>query len=183
MVKTLNVLKQHFSRYTKAKPQDVFKFIYQSCFGCEHMVSSIDVCTKRISEEFEGIADNDSPLIEALDGKFSRINLSYLNKGLSAETLGKIFYLSSMEDKENFSCLEDKISTATRLSEEGFFSFSHDEYLSALSKWESECYKAIHHSDEYRREYNPSYRVISNRFVPFLPLFCKIDQNPLFLQR
>ena len=34
----------------------------------------------------------------------------------------------------------------------------------------------MHHSDAFRIAYKPAYRVISNKYIPFLPLFAKIDK-------
>jgi uridine kinase len=38
-------------------------------------------------------------------------------------------------------------------------------------------YPAIHHSNIFRENYKPSYRVISNRYIPFLNLLIEIDKR------
>ena len=44
-----------------------------------------------------------------------------------------------------------------------------------MEKWKAEGYTALHHSDIFKEKYKPSYRLISKDFIPFLPLFAKLD--------
>ena len=40
MCSTKSRLTAHFNTYNKAQIIDIFKFLHQSCFGCEHMISN-----------------------------------------------------------------------------------------------------------------------------------------------
>ncbi|MBR6514566.1 MAG: hypothetical protein IKT46_07015 [Clostridia bacterium] len=166
-MKTKELLTEHFNRYPKAELQDIFKFIHQSSFGCEHMVSSLERATEYIKSEYaEGVADAD---ILPLDGEYSRVPLCYINKGLSAETFGKLFYLSA-ERVDGRAELLAKLEVLRELT-------GGDELDKAINEWEQKGFPALHHSHSFREEYKPAYRVIKNKFIPFLPLLCEIDKR------
>ncbi|MBQ4561700.1 MAG: hypothetical protein IJA55_05165 [Clostridia bacterium] len=166
-MKTKELLKEHFYKYPKAEIQDIFKFIHQSSFGCEHMVESLEKAVEYIKNEYQkGVVDAD---IEPLDGEYSRVPLSFLDRGLSAETLGKLFYLSA-EKADGREVLLAKLDILRELIDD-------PELEKAVNDWAKNDFRALHHSERFRAEYKPSYRVISNRFIPFLPLFCELDKK------
>ena len=168
------MLAEHFMKHPGCEIQDIFKFIHQSAFGCEHMVSSLEKAIEYIKREYEkGIAQAD---IEILDGEYSRVPLSYIDKGLSPETLGKLFYLSA-EFVDGKKALIKKLDAVRELTEEKVFPFDKAELENAVNEWAEKDFSALHHSEKFREEYKPAYRVISNRFIPYLPLFCELDKR------
>ena len=50
---TIRLLKEHYQRYPELKLQDVFKFLFQSSFGCEHLVTSLERVTEYLKKEYE----------------------------------------------------------------------------------------------------------------------------------
>ena len=158
------------------QPQDIFKFLHQSAFGCEHLVSSQDKAKDYIEREFSS-AMGDNSSIEALDGNYCRVPLSYLSKGLKADTFAKLFVLSSKKEADGLDSLLRKIACARELVKEGTLPFSVEEFEKAIIEWASKGYEALHHSEIFRQNYKPSYRVISKDYIPFLPLFCEIDKR------
>ena len=174
---TRGALILHFQRYPKMQIEDFFKYIYQSAFGCEHLVSSLGDAIDRIKKEYSAREIDSGIYTEPLDGEYSRVYLSCLGAGMASETLAKIFCASA----ESLSCgvaeLEEKLSVLRELTEEKLLPFTSRELDEAISKWRSDGYPAVHHSEKFRECYAPSYRVISNRFVPFLPLFAEIDKG------
>ncbi|MGB4627107.1 MAG: hypothetical protein WBI36_04815, partial [Erysipelotrichaceae bacterium] len=83
---TKKLLIEHYKKYPKLQIQDLFKFLFQSSFGCEHMISSLDFVTNYIIKEASTIEQKNIHLVEQLDGSYSRVHLSYLKKGLSPYT-------------------------------------------------------------------------------------------------
>ena len=174
--KNHRALLAHIQAHPYLRPQDVFKFLYQSSFGCEHLVSSLSGAIEYIRGEYEKITATDKKvLVEPLDGQYSRVDLAYLDYGLSIETLGKLFFASAKKEVGGEHMLKEKIEVARILAREGLFDFTSDEFERDLETWRDGGYPPVHHSDTYRELYHPSYRVISNKYVPFLPLFAKID--------
>ena len=173
---TAEKLLAHLQAYPHLTPQDVFKFLHQSAFGCEHLVTDEQAVTERLCNETNGldlsVAHSD---IEPLDGHFSRVHLGYLKTGLAAQTLGKLLCISSKICSHDVDELERKLDVARRLAAKHIMPFSEQEFVDAWEAWRTQGYPALHHSDAFRFEYHPAYRVIHNRYLPFLPLFSRLD--------
>ena len=165
-------LLKHFESYPHLEIRDIFKFLYQSAFGCEHMVSSLEKAVAYIQEEYDGETDGE---IEYLDGDYCRVPLSYIARGLNYKTFGKLFYLSAKKEEDGKARLIKKIENAKKLIKEKKLPFNIDEFENALKQWEKEGYPAIHHSQRFREAYKPKYRLVSKEFIPFLQLFIEID--------
>ncbi len=178
-VKQTQTTREHllnqYQMYSEVRTEDIFKFLHQSTFGCEHMVSSPEKATELIRSEALALKASPHAHIEKLDGKFTRVYLQYLNRGLSAETLGRLFYLSAKAPKGTREILEEKLKTVATLIKEGLLPFEEKEFLNACEKWKAKGYPALHHSHTFKKAYMPSYRVISDEYVPLLPLLSKID--------
>ena len=172
---TRNRISAHYLAYEQMTLRDIFKFLHQSIFGCEHMVSSLEAATDYIKKEAGNISDQ-KPSVEPLDGEFSRVHLSVLNDGLTAETLGKLFYLSAKKPKASLEALEEKLKTVKEMITEGSLPFDKKEFDEAVAGWKRSGYQALHHSDTFRNVYKLAYRVVSACFVPFLPLLAAIDK-------
>lgn len=176
-IETRDLLLNHYQKYPNLDIQDIFKYIYQSISGCEHMISSPSDATKRIMDEHNPYTSSTQPLIEALDGEYSRISLDCLNSGLSAQALGILFFLSAKKESNTKEKIKERLCIARGLIEDGSLPFDLQEFDKAVSLWENTGFDALHHSAAFRESYNPSYRVISNRFVPFIPLIIEIDKG------
>ncbi len=172
---TRSMLIAQCGKYPQMRPQDIFKFLYQSSFGCEHLVSSVDGAIDYIRREYGNNIEKREASVEPLDGGYSRIDLSYLGRGLSAETLGRLFCASARKETAGMEALTAKLEVARELAYEERFFFSAEEFEKALDKWRDQGYPPVHHSDGYRELYRPSYRVIANKYIPFLPLFARLD--------
>ena len=173
-LKTREAILQHYKNYPDLQIQDIFKFLYQSVFGPEHFIDSKDAAINNIVNEY--IASNSHDLIDGLDGEYCRIPLSYINKGLSAKTLGTIFFLSSKHNEDGLLILPNKLKVAKELVDEGLLPYTKEEFEKETANWAKQGYPALHHSAVFREKYKPSYRVIANDFLPFLPLLIEIDK-------
>lgn len=174
--RTRELLIKHYQTYPKLQTQDVFKYIFQSAFGCEHFVSSESGALDRIKREYEEVSKTDLPLTEPLDGEYSRVSLSWLNGALKPETLAKIFCLSAKNEPDGKTMLEQKLQAAKELVEDGKLPFEPNDFAKTLDEWQVAGYPAVHHSDAFRSEYHPAYRVVGNRYADFLRLFAEIDR-------
>ncbi len=172
---TRKLLEEHLKAYPSLEIQDVFKFLFQSSFGCEHLVSSLDGAIGYISREYAELRPEQGN-IEPLDGGYSRVPLSYMDNGLTSETLGKLFFLSARKEENGQGDLKNKLNIAAQLVSEGVFPFSEKDFSDAVTEWERLGFPAVRHSQAFRDNYSPSYRVISNKYIPFLPLLAEIDK-------
>ena len=174
---TCKLLMEQFQKYPKMNIQDVFKFLYQSSFGCEHLVASEDAAIAYIRKEYEATEWNDEKKINPLDGAYSRVSLAVLKDGIRPETLGKLFCLSAKKEPEGIQALEQKLGAVKEMILDGTLPLSKSEYETTVADWKEKGYPAVHHSEDFRTCYHPSYRVISNRYISFLPLFAAIDRK------
>lgn len=173
--KTINFIKEQCRTYPALQIQDLLKAFHQSVFGCGHFVS--DKALGFLYDELSNVTESDCPDIEALDGDYSRVYLSYiLRHGLSAETLFRLFVMSSEKPCGDTLILEEKLSILLELAKSNQIPFSYQETKTAIDKWKSNNYPACRHSGAYRNAYSPAYRVIHNDFIKWLPLFSAIDQ-------
>lgn len=174
--KTKEILIKHCSAYPDLQIRDIFKFIFQSTFGCEHMVSSDRAVTEFIATEYQSMTRKGNILIDELDGDYLRVHLSYLDNGLSADTLGRLFVLSAKKEKDGKDGLLRRIDVARNLIHEGILPFNKEEFEESVNQWQAAGFPPVHHSEKFRSNYAPSYRVIHKSLVTFLPLFARLDQ-------
>ena len=74
--KTKKLIANHLEHYPLLQLQDLFKFLYQSVFGCEHMLTSLDHAIHGIEKEASSLSVGEDPVTEELDGDYCRIPLS-----------------------------------------------------------------------------------------------------------
>ena len=173
---TRNLLTEHYKKYPELQLQDIFKYIHQSSFGCEHMVPSLDAVTQYLQKEYEK-AEFSAELYDNLDGEYTRVHFPVLKQGLSVDTFAKLFYLSAKKESDSKAALRQKLETVRDLISDGTLPFSQVDFEKELAEWEKNGFSAVHHSDVFRRTYKPSYRVIADEFVFFMPLFMKLDEK------
>ncbi len=173
-LKTKKIILQHFNRYPKMQLCDMLKFLFHSAFGCDHLVSSLEKAEAYIAYEFNKLKPSINK-VEKLDGKYSRVHLGIINKGLSEKTLAKLFYLSAKKEPNGVTLLNQKLNLLENTILNCELPFNHAEFCEFCSEWKKLNYPAIHHSQIFNQEYKPSYRVISNKYLPYIPLLKKID--------
>ena len=166
---------RHCEKYPELQIHDLFKYLYQSAFGCEHLVSSPEAAEDYIRKEAEQSVSSTGEMKEALDGDYCRVHLDYVKNGLSAGTLAKLFYRSAGHVKDGKERLEEKLSVLLETAEEGRIPFGREAVEEAILRWREEGYPACHHSEAFRAAYAPAYRLIKKEYAAFLPLFREID--------
>ena len=175
--RTCKLLTMHYQTYPQLQIQDLFKFIYQSSFGCEHLLSSPETVTDYIQKEYDSLSHHNQATIEQLDGGYCRVPLSYLDQGLETKTLGTLFYLSARKKATGKEALLQKLSAAKELVCQKRLPFSPEDFEKAAKEWEANGYPAVHHSEVFRQAYHPAYRVIAEEYVPYLPLLAELDRR------
>lgn len=174
--KTKQAIRRHCEQYPQLSVTDVFKFIYQSSFGCEHLVSDVEKVKEYICKEAEAACPATGDLTEPLDGDYCRVHLDYLKEGLSADTFAKLFVLSAEHVENGKELLDEKLDLLTGLARDGALPFSLKEVEREIERWRSEGCPACHHSEAFRAAYAPAYRLMKKEYVKYLPLFVKLDR-------
>ena len=175
---TKAALLAQYEKYPELKLQDLFKYMFQSAFGCEHMLSDVASAESYIRKEAEQQQDTTEKgaFTEPLDGDYCRVHLSYLKEGLSPETFAKLFVRSAEHVAEGQTALAEKLSVLGELVTEGELPISPEEFSTMVEEWKDAGFPAVHHSERFRETYHPAYRLMKKEYARFLPLFAKLDR-------
>ena len=173
---TRRLIVSHCEKYPGLTLQDLFKFLYQSAFGCEHLLGYRGDVVEYLASEYKGGGKRSKNEVEPLDGDYSRVHLGVMRDGLSKETFGALFFLSAKHEENAVASLREKLEITWEMILEGALPFSEIEFTAAEKLWKKKGYPPLHHSEKFRSLYHPAYRLVSNEFVPFLPLFVEIDK-------
>ena len=67
---TRDSIYSYIKRYEKCEITDIFKYCFQSSFGCEHLVSSEKKAMEYLENEYISLGEKTPkmPLVERLDG-------------------------------------------------------------------------------------------------------------------
>ena len=171
---TEQFLLEQLSRHPASQLQDLRKALYQSAFGCGHLVEDPSAAADWIRREAAESASADQE-VERLDGPWSRVPLGMLADGLTPETLAAAFAASAAIPGEDTHGLEQRLETLLALIRDRKLPFSLSDAEAEINAWRAAGYPACHHSDAYRAAYRPAYRVLHKRYVRLLPLLAAID--------
>ncbi len=162
-------------KYPTLTCQDCVKALYQSVFGCGHFVG--EAGRKYLEDELKNtIPGKDPEMIEPIGENYCRVHISKIAEyGISPETLFRLFRLSSKEPAGDPEVFESGLRRLEELINEGTLPLNKEESSEFISAYRAAGCPATHHSDSFRAEYSPAYRVVSERFTRYLPVFCKID--------
>lgn len=173
---TKSLLMEHYRVYPKLQIRDTFKFLHQSSFGCEHLVTNPETVNDYIIKESEAYSCHRGNLTEPLDGAYCRVHLDWIESGLRPKTLGKLFFLSARTEEDGTAALEEKLCALRELVRDGLLPFQTDEVEREIEEWKHVGYQAYHHSEAFRDCYRPAYRVIRKEYALFLPLLVQIER-------
>lgn len=175
--RTKELLTEHYQTYPQLQIQDIFKFLHQSSYGCEHLLQDAADVVEYINKEVEEYQFHREEFTEELDGEFCRVHLDWIKAGLSAKTLGILFYISAKPVENGKTTLEEKLDVFLQMVKEGMLPFTTDEVETEIAKWKKTGYSACRHSEEFRKNYSPAYRVVRKDLALFLPLLLRIDSS------
>ncbi|MBR2041728.1 MAG: hypothetical protein IJ945_05100 [Oscillospiraceae bacterium] len=162
MTKFEDILILHFEKYPLMTPQDAVKLCYQSAFGCGHLIKNEEFALSMLKKELDETESSfDAQLFEPIGSGYLRLNLHRAkNEGLPAEKICEIFIKSADEGEKTD--LEPKLKLLQKLAKEGKTPFSAEELSFFLSGYNGEM---LSHSEIYRKEYKPAYRVITEKLA------------------
>ncbi len=113
-------------------------------------------------------------LVELLGGDYCRVHLGILQDGLSAETFARLFALSARHEECGREKLEAMLTALQTMADAGELPFSAQETAEAVERWRKDGFPPLHHSEIFRQNYAPAYRVLRRDFARALPLFARI---------
>ena len=159
-----NLTSQHIARYPNLELIDLYKLLHQSALGASHASAADDILEKEFNLEWDNLTGvHVDPAIDPIspDGKIARIHLrSYLSQDYSKDDLLMAFirtanaHNGSQEKLKKFcNCLRD-LSKAKQLP------FNPQDTEAFLNDVENKDYPTLRHSNIFKKEYEPSYRIV-----------------------
>ena len=148
------------------QPQDVIKMCFQEAYGAEHLLTDIEKVEAYFMAEFNSCEETDAPLAEFIAPQVCRVNLGVWKKQqrLPGE-LFELFVQSAQEKIPNGNELFFAYVNEWKTFLEGStLSFSANDLDQFFQEYLANCGgepKPLHHSQNYRNNEKPAYRIIS----------------------
>lgn len=141
--------------------QDAVKLIHQSAKGPGHMIKNADSALSMLKNEMDSVEpDFGAQLLEPIGNGYARLYLSAAKaKGILPEDICRIFIESANSGEKRE--LSTGIEILKRLVKEGKTPFREEELSAFLSGYDGGI---VRHSEKYRKEYAPAYRVVLEKF-------------------
>ena len=160
---TERVLRRHFSLYPAMEPQDAVKLLFQSEFGCAHLIADENRARAFLRAEWEAAPREPAHRrLDILGGGFVRVHLQPLAED-ELEALSGAFVRSARPCGSGEG-LQLRLETLKNLARAGETPFSAEALETYLESYIASGCPAVHHSEEYRRHYSPAYRVVKREY-------------------
>jgi hypothetical protein len=171
----VDLLKQHLSWYPMMEVQDVYKLLFQGVLGPEHLIDSTEEYSRYLEQEYDALQmDARQVLFEPVraDGLLFRVNLrAYKAHQLGLIRLVTLLIKTAQLIQGTKPELKLAWSTFTQLCQQGYIRhFNLEDIAEFDHHLEESGFNAMHHSETYRRLYQPAYRLIAAILIPSLEL-------------
>jgi len=168
------ILEAQFKMHKDVKVQDMYKLLYQGTFGSEHMLN--EKSREIFYEEFEKAEPNkEEIMIERISPTFFlyRLNIRpYKFYNGEKETLFEWFYESSKIKEGRVQDFLTFWNVFKGINQEKNY-FLPKEIQDFEKKYiEQKQIPVMHHSEQYKKANNPSYRVVND-----ISLYCRMKNQ------
>ncbi len=153
-------LKQ-INRHPSMQYQDAVKLCYQAAFGAEHILSNLECAYTYLVAEFDAVSPTDEPIYEQISPCVARVNLgAWKREGHLAETLFDLFKSSAFVIENSNEKFVDFLDIAEGVLSEKMPEFDRIAWVTFLENHKKAGMPPVHHSDFYRENENPHYRIV-----------------------
>jgi hypothetical protein len=158
------VIARHLARYPGMRPADLYKLLHQAVFGSEHAVGDPARAREQLLAELAAASgEPEEPLLDPISdgGEIARVHLrTYRAAGLAPDPLVEAFVRTASVPRGSKEAMEQAWRVATEVSAGASRRFDASELTAYFARRAADGFPAARHSDEYRRLYAPSYRVV-----------------------
>ena len=157
------ILIAHAKRYPLMQPTDAVKLIYQNEFGGGHLIRDEEACLNYLRREYADLEkDPSAQLYEEIGNGIVRVNLAAV-KPNDLGQIGRDFIRSAAEHAGTMDSFLQKLDVLRKLTLEDTFSFDSQKLENYSFEYGNQNYPIVSHSEAYREEYRPAYRIILNK--------------------
>lgn len=174
----VNAILNEYNAHPKTTLIDYYKYFAQSAFGPGHIVNDIETARENLQKELEESFVFDTIEIQACDYflPFYRVNLSlvkyekidfdeyfdaFIKSSRDVEIMTQMSFLSRWE---NIVFAIRKMYNMDIEGDHMLAGFTDD--MESLKEMHKKDQYLCHHSDQYKKAYNPHYRLIHSDFMP-----------------
>ena len=145
--------------------QDVIKMCYQASFGAEHILSDEKKAYAFFMEEYRNTSAKEEKLYEPISDDFCRVNFSsWKRMRLEKEDLFELFVQSSVY-KHDEDTMKNHLLEATSVIHLLSPTCDEKEWVQYIDEYISKGCPAVHHSEIYRKNEHPAYRIVSIKLM------------------
>ncbi len=168
----------------QTQPIDAVKWLYQSEFGCGHMLPPEADCAARIAQEISQTAQTAAePAFTPLGDGLCRLHLAHpLTRALPPVRIARMMLATDVDVRGTQAGFERKLAILASLADAPparqrlpFSAQALAETLHALRVAPPSPPSPPSHSPAYRRAYSPAYRVVLRRYGEALPLLAALE--------
>ena len=169
-------LKQQALLHPSMEAQDVMKLCFQAAFGAEHILTDKDKALEYLKEEFGQTCAENIDVFEPISHEYSRCNIAawkYLN--LPSNWLFQMFYhTASIKRDKQEAFLIECLDIVAHCVKRGFLPFNMEEWEKYIEQYMAAGIRPVHHSESYRFNESPAYRIVKTEYVSLLVLLQSI---------
>ena len=155
------IVAEQLTLHPSMQPRDLCKLCYQAAHGGEHLLKDVAAARQYLQEEFAAVAAKGTlPLIEPISARFARVNIApWKAEGRDVEELFALFINGKAEEDD----IEEYLDVAALIWEQS--GREKAELADFLAKYREAGCPSLHHSQSYREQERPAYRVIARHLI------------------
>lgn len=173
-----DIIIEHTKKYPEMQISDLVKLVFQSEFGGGHMIANPSDSLSRLYKEYDGLPETKLPVLsDRIGNGLVRLHLPGIDAHVSLETVNRFFVNTAAQVNRDTACFEEKLEKLRELCIQGAVPFSKEALDTYLSLYRRQGYPVVHHSAVYKKHYHPAYRVVSEDYIYYMPVFEMIDRK------
>ncbi len=170
-----NYLIEQLKKHKSMQPQDVVKMCYQAAFGAEHLLSDFSGAKKHLEKEYAEVEAAKDELFEQISDTVCRVNLSaWKANEFPLEWLFRMFVASACVEQNGKEKFEKYLQAAESCIDA--MCFTKEEWTAYLAEYNKKGQPSVRHSEWYRLNEHPAYRIVNSRFLGTLPVLEKAKE-------
>ena len=161
------IITQHVQYHPKLQIQDLYKLLFQAAMGIEHLLQDPAPILNYLIQEIDEIESTPTAkLAEAISSKLIRLHLEPFKarKG-QPEQIVQIMFKTAKNFEPSKQQLISYWNELEQLADEKIIPFSPTELSAFFHSQKQAGLPAVHHSQVFREQYRPAYRVILKKFL------------------
>ena len=162
--------------YPQLAAADILKFLYQRCFGAEHLLGDVQDAYRRLLAEWQALRPRpEQVLLEPLGNGLARLHLARAKAdGIPVQTVFALFCWAQQEAQRDMAGFAADLAEALQLCRQGQLPCSASELEDLAQSLLSRGLPPCHHSPGFRALYQPAYRLVREQQVQYHPLITRL---------